>query len=309
MRVLITGGAGFIGSHIVDALRAARHDVVVLDDFSTGSPANVLDDVELIRHDLADHGTAEVVRDVRPGVIVHAAAQVSVAASTVDPVRDATSNVIGSVRLFEGARAAGVGRVVYITTGGALYGEPRYVPCDEEHPIDPISPYGLSKWVAERYLAMLMPDSVRTVLRLANVYGPRQSTLGEAGVVATFASRMLAGDPVEIHGDGGQTRDFVYVGDVAAAVSRCLGRPRDAVLNIGSGSSTSVLQLFETMQRLTHYGRRPDAAPARTGDVRHSVLDVRRAAAVLGWRPEVGLDEGLRRTIDWYQVVGRAGTG
>jgi UDP-glucose 4-epimerase len=297
MKILVTGGAGFIGSHIVDALLGENQSVVVIDDLSSGSRLNVPGGVELIEHDLASPKTAGLVAHATPDVVVHAAAQ---AASATNPRHDAASNILGSIGVFEGARAAGARQVVYITTGGALYGEPRYLPCDEDHPIEPISPYGLSKWAGERYLDLLLPNAVRTSLRLANVYGPRQSATGEAGVVATFVTRALAGAPVEIHGDGEQTRDFVFVTDVAEAICRSIRTPRTAMLNIGSGSSTSVLQLFSVIARLTNYPLEATRGPTRAGDVRHSVLDVRRAEAILGWRPSVTLDDGLARTVNWY---------
>jgi UDP-glucose 4-epimerase len=302
MKVLVTGGAGFIGSHIVEALLDDGHSVVVVDDLSSGSRANLAAGVELIEHDVASTETSALIARLAPGVVVHAAAQVSVSASTADPRRDAVSNILGSIGVFDGARAAGARQVVYITTGGALYGEPQYLPCDEDHPIEPISPYGLSKWAGERYLALLLPGAVRTALRLANVYGPRQSAAGEAGVVATFVTRMLSGAPVEIHGDGEQTRDFVFVGDVADAVCRSIRTPHTTALNIGSGASTSVLQLFAVIESLTHYRLPPTRAEARSGDIRNSVLDVRRAEAILGWRPQVNLEEGLSRTTDWYEA-------
>jgi UDP-glucose 4-epimerase len=301
MRVLVTGGAGFIGSHIVAVLRGDANGVIVLDDLSTGSTSNLPDDVTFVHHDLTATDTSELIERLRPDAIVHAAAQVSVSRSADDPAGDARTNVVGTVRLLEGARMAGTRTVVYVTTGGALYGEPRYLPCDEDHPIDPISPYGLSKWVGERYLPLLVPGARRVVLRLANVFGPRQNAEGEAGVVSIFASRMLSDSPVEIHGDGAQTRDFVYVEDVAAAVARSLGADRDLTLNIGSGTGLSVGELYALIRDLTGYTGRATYTAPRPADVRHSVLDVHRAHDAIGWSPRVDLRDGLERTLAWYR--------
>lgn len=308
MRVLVTGGAGFIGSHVVDVLRASGHDIVVVDDLSSGRLDNIANDVEVVQHDITDPATPSVMRRLRPNAVVHAAAQVSVARSTGDPAGDARTNILGSIQVFTGAREAGVTSIVYVTTGGALYGEPRYLPCDEDHPIEPLSPYGMSKWAGERYLALLLADTPRVVLRLANVFGPRQNTEGEAGVVAAFAIRMLAGRSVDIHGDGQQTRDFVYVGDVAAAVAAAAARgaavSRSLTVNIGSGQATSVEQLYRTMRELTGDVPPPVRTARRPGDVEHSVLDVRRAERELGWSSQVSLADGLARTIAWYREQG-----
>ncbi len=301
MRILVTGGAGFIGSHIAAALRDDGHEVVVVDDLSSGSIANLPEGISFVQHDLTAVRTPALIKRLRPGAIVHAAAQVSVSRSTVDPARDARTNVLGTIRLLDGARLAGTAQVVYVTTGGALYGEPRYLPCDEDHPVEPISPYGLSKWAGERYLALLLPGVRRVVLRLSNVFGPRQNAEGEAGVVSVFASRMIADQPVEIHGDGRQTRDFLYVEDVARAVVLSIDAAEDLTVNVGSGSGLRIDELFALMRDLTGYAREPSFAAPRTADVRHSVLDVTRARDELGWSAQVDLREGLARTIAWYR--------
>lgn len=308
LRIVVTGGAGFIGSHVVDRLAGDGHEIIVIDDLSAGSRTNLPADVEIIEREISTSGTAEVIERLGPNVIVHAAAQVSVARSVDDPATDARSNVLGSIEVFEGARLAGTPAIVYITTGGALYGVPRYLPCDEDHPIEPISPYGLSKWFGERSLALLVPAARRVVLRLANVYGPRQDPDGEAGVVAIFASRMLAEAPLEIHGDGGQTRDFVFVRDVAEAVRSAVQDRSSATLNIGSGVGTSVNELFAAMRDLVGYTLDPVHTDPRPGDVRDSVLDVRRAAATLGWSPRTSLRDGLAETVAWMRSGRSAAT-
>ena len=218
MRVLVTGGAGFIGSHIVDRLVEEGHEVVVVDDLSSGRRANVNPDARLVDLDINSPEFLEAAASFRPDVISHWAAQASVPVSVSDPQHDAIVNVVGGINVCKAAVTAGCSQLVYVNTGGALYGEPEYLPCDEDHPIRPISPYGLSKWTLEQYLPILLPDSMGVkVLRPANVYGPRQDPHGESGVVAIFASKMVRGEPVVIFGDGEHTRDYVYVGDVVDA--------------------------------------------------------------------------------------------
>lgn len=297
MRVVVTGGAGFIGSHVVDRLVERGDDVVVVDDLSNGRPANLPPTVRLVEQDISAPDTARTVADLRPELIVHAAAQASVAVSTSSPVRDAEVNVVGTLRVLEAARAAATRRFVYVNTGGALYGDVDH-PCREDEPISPISPYGLSKWTAERYLDTFTPPGMTlAVLRLANVYGPRQRDDGEAGVVSIFLSRMLDGAPIEIHGDGEQTRDFVYVGDVADAIVRAAEIDRRVIVNLGTGRAVSINELFASMARLTGHAAAPIHTARRSGDVRHSVLDVAAARRELGWSPRIGLEEGLRRTL------------
>jgi UDP-glucose 4-epimerase len=295
--VIVTGGAGFIGSHVVDRFHAAGERVIVLDDLSTGSAANIPPDVELIEMDLSAKSARETIARLAPALIVHAAAQASVARSTDDPIRDAEVNILGSLNVLYGARHAATSRFVYLNTGGALYGAAKSIPTTEDEPIRPLSPYGLSKRTAEEYLRLLAPRGAVTVsLPLANVYGPRQSTRGEAGVVAIFAERMLTGGTIEIHGDGLQTRDFVYVDDVASAVVAASRAKMGAAVNIGTGRETAILELF------AH-------AHARAGDIRRSALDPAAAAAVFGWRALLGLAEGMDRTLAWYRLQWGAALG
>ena len=300
MRVLVTGGAGFVGSHIVDGLLGNGDQVLVVDDLSTGSRSNLPSEVELVELDIGDPGLTDIFAEFRPEAVSHCAAQISVPASMKDPVRDARTNILGGINVWQAAISAGSDRFVYITTGGALYGNPDYLPCDEDHPIRPISGYGLSKWVLEHYLQLLLTDTMTlSVLRLANVYGPRQVPLGEAGVVAIFAQHMVRGEPVTINGDGRQTRDLVYVGDVARAHVMALEASESMTVNIGTGTATSVSDLFRLMAGETGYAFPPAHQSERPGDVEHIYLDISRAKRLLGWAPQTSLQDGLRETLAW----------
>lgn len=299
VRALVTGGAGFIGSHVVDALLRAKCEVTVVDDLSNGRAENLRPAVAFTRLDIAEATTPSVIAAVSPDVVVHCAAQASVPRSFQDPVRDARSNVLGTLHVLAGAVAGGCRRLVYVTTGGAIYGRPIRLPCDEDHPVDPLSPYGLSKWTAEEYVRLLTPrEIVAVTLRLANVYGPGQRGDGEGGVVATFLARMSAGCQVEIHGDGEQTRDFVFVVDVARAVMSAIEARESTTVNIGTGAGVSVNELFTRLASFTGYDQAAEHVAERPGDIRHSRLDSRRARTVLGWQPTTDLAEGLRATVE-----------
>jgi UDP-glucose 4-epimerase len=296
-RAVVTGGAGFIGSHVADRLITLGYEVLVVDNMATGSPPNVPDAARLEQLDVADPALERVFAKWRAELVVHCAAQVSVAASVLDPALDARSNVLGTVATIGAAVSGGCQRFIYLTTGGALYGAPRYLPCDEDHPIEPISPYGLSKWAGERYLGLIAPDSMlRMVLRLANVYGPRQRSDGEGGVVSIFAERMKRGLPIEITGDGEQTRDFVYVGDVVDAVLAAIHGPKSATVNIGTERATSVLELYEAMSAIAGYSTSPVFVAPRSGDIRHSRLAIGKAQRELGWSPMTTFEAGLAKT-------------
>ncbi len=299
MDVLVTGGAGFIGSHVVDALVAGGHQVTVVDNLSTGKRANLPAEVPLMEVDLRSDDLEAVFRRVRPQAVFHLAAQASVPNSVADPATDAKINVLGTINLLERCRNAGVGRVVYSSTGGALYGEPEQFPCAEEHPVRPLSPYGISKYVAEKYIEMYgrLHGLEYAILRYANVYGPRQDPFGEAGVVAIFTQRMVRGEDVVVFGDGTQERDFVYVEDVARANLLALERGSGQALNIGCGTGTSVNELVSRLREPTGYEREPTYTESRPGDVYRIALDASRAHRELGWEPRVSLEEGLSRTV------------
>ncbi len=311
MRILVTGGAGFIGSHVVDAYVEAGHEVVVLDDLSTGRQANLNAAVEFHRMDLNSPHLADVFRDQPFDVVNHHAAQVDVRRSVADPVRDASVNITGTIRLLEICRRSGVRGVIFISTGGAMYGEHSLVPTPEDAPARPISPYGISKLSGERYVEFYhgVHGIPAVILRYANVYGPRQDPHGEAGVVAIFCQRLLQGETPVVYGDGEQTRDFIYVRDVAAANLRALhwlqnrdaDNPGPAVFNIGTGSETSVNALLGRLTAPAGSRTMPQHAPPRAGEQRRSAVDPARARALLGWTPTAPLAEGLSLTLEWFK--------
>jgi UDP-glucose 4-epimerase len=304
MRTLVTGGAGFIGSHLVDALIDAGHDFAVVDDMSTGRRANLHDALRrgavLHEADVADAAAMRVLLDrERPEAVAHLAAQIDVRRSVVEPARDAGINVVGTAAVLEAARTAGARRLILASTGGALYGEAEMIPTPEEAPVAPSTPYGTAKAAAESYLALYerLHGLSTLSLRLANVYGPRQDPGGEAGVVAIFCAAARAGCAVTVFGDGLQTRDFVYVGDVAAAFAAALVSDVRGALNVGSGVETSVLDLAALL------GPEPRFASVRLGEVRRSCLDCAQAAEALSWRATTSLQDGLARTLNWVAAA------
>lgn len=302
MKILVTGGAGFIGSHVVDAYIEAGHQVVVVDDLSTGRKGNVNPKARFYELDLNDPGLEDVFAQEHPEVVNHHAAQAAVPRSVEDPLYDARVNVLGMIHLLQCCVRYRVRKVIYASTGGALYGDPKTIPVPEDHPVWPKSPYGVSKYAGELYLHAFQAvhGLPYVILRYANVYGPRQDPYGEAGVVAIFAQRMLSGKQPVIYGDGTQTRDFVYVSDVAQANLLALEGGASLVANIGTGQETSVNEIFRLLARCTGFTDEPQYAPARPGEVYRIALDPRRAEQELGWRPQVPLEEGLRRTVESF---------
>jgi len=307
MRALVTGGAGFIGSNLVDALLARGDEVTVLDDLSTGRRENLEPGLAagatLVEADIRERAAVEAIaRRAEPEVVFHLAAQIDVRKSIADPAWDAAINVGGTANVLEAARAAGAGRVVFTSTGGAIYGEGegKELPLDEGAAVEPLSPYGQSKFAAEGYLALYerLYGLSSVSMRLGNVYGPRQDPLGEAGVIAIFCGKLRGGGPT-VFGDGRQTRDYIYVGDVVAALLAAAGSEATGAINVGTGVETDVLELVRALAELGEAeGFEPEFAPPRTGEVQRIAIDPARAKRELGWQAEVGLAEGLRRTLD-----------
>ncbi len=303
MRVLITGGAGFIGSHLADRLLAEGHSVDVVDSLVTGKRENLTPGATLHAIDMRDEGLEQVFAEVQPEVVFHLAAHIDVTRSVRDPAYDASINILGSINLLEHCRAHGVRKFIYSGTGGALFGEPRYRPVDETHPVDPISPYGISKHTVEHYLfAYHVNHGLEyTVLRYPNVYGPRQDPRGEAGVVAIFSLQMLTGQQPVIFGDGSKTRDYCYVSDIVEANIIALNSPVNGVYNLGRGIEVSDLEVFEAVRAAVGADIAPVFAPIRPGEVEHIALDASRAERELGWRWKVGLTEGVAAAVAHYR--------
>ena len=312
MKTMVTGGAGFIGSTLVDRLLAEGHEVDVLDDLSSGSLSNLAEaradrSHKLTFHkvDVRDPTVVDIIARRQPEVIFHLAAQADVRVSVARPVFDAEVNVIGTINVLEGARQAGTRKMVFASSGGTIYGEvdPSELPAKESHPQVPLSPYGVAKKVAFDYMNTYraLHEVEFTALALANVYGPRQDPHGEAGVVAIFAGKLLAGEPCTIFGDGEQTRDFVFVDDVVDAFVRAARRGDGLLINVGTGVETSVNLLYRTMATSAGVDRPAVTAAARPGELQRSALDPGRAAVQIGWRPWTSLDEGAARVLEWFK--------
>ena len=304
-KILVTGGAGFIGSHVVDLFIAQGYEVVILDDLSTGRASNLNPAAKFYKMDIRDPKVREVFEAEKPDYVSHHAAQMDVRRSVAQPLFDADVNILGSINLIECAKAFNVKRFIYISTGGAVYGEPERVPCEETDPINPICQYGASKHTVEHYLFMYYFNYglKYTVLRYPNVFGPRQDPHGEAGVVAIFTGKMLAGEPIIINGDGEQTRDFVYVGDCARANFLAATIEHEpGIYNIGWGLPTSVNDIFSTLAKVTGYSHSVHHGPAKVGETRHIYLNAAKARKDLGWSPTVSLEDGLEKTVEYFKV-------
>jgi UDP-glucose 4-epimerase len=311
MRTLVTGGAGFIGSTLVDRLLAEGHSVDVIDDLSSGNLANLAEarsdrSNELSFHqlDIREPAVVDLVVRRRPEVVFHLAAQIDVRVSMARPAYDAGINVVGSLNVIEGALAAGARKVVFAASGGTLYGDtdPSELPIKESHPARPVSPYGVATQVVADYLHAFrtLHDLEYAALALANVYGPRQDAHGEAGVVAIFAGRLLAGEPCTINGAGEQTRDFFYFDDVDDAFVRAADKGSGLLCNIGTGLETTVNHLYATMASAVGFDAPPVRAPARAGELERSCLDPGRAAIHHGWKPWTTIEEGVASTLRWF---------
>jgi len=307
-KILVTGGAGFIGSHVVDLFLEKGYEVIVLDDLSTGRASNLNPQARLYQMDIRDPKIRNIFETEKPDYISHHAAQMDVRRSVAQPLFDADVNILGSINLIECAKEFGVKRFVYISTGGAVYGEPERVPCEETDPINPICQYGASKHTVEHYLFMYHVNYglKYTVLRYPNVFGPRQDPHGEAGVVAIFTGKMLAGEPVTINGDGEQTRDYVYVGDCARANYLAVTVDhKPGIYNLGWSRPTSVNDIFSSLTKATGYSLPANYGPAKVGETRHIYLNAAKANRELGWEPKLNLDDGLANTVAYFKEAER----
>ena len=308
-KIVVTGGAGFIGSHIVDKLLARGHEVHVIDDLSSGSKANLAHTTGVHLHvaDIRSAKACQLVEQISPQFVVHAAAQVSVRTSMDQPALDTDLNVTGLVNILAALRSKPGAHVVFLSSGGAVYGEQVAFPANEDHPIKPESLYGLSKRVGEEYLEFWGRNwgVTSTSLRLANVYGPRQNPHGEAGVIAIFCERLLAGKGIAVNGSGKQTRDFVYVEDVAEAVGRAVDTRTVGAFNIGTSKETTILSIAERLRDLTSAQAEIAFSPAKSGEQMRSCIDNSAAKEKLSWSPKVDFSEGLERTVGWYTSSGQ----
>lgn len=306
MKVLVTGGAGFIGSHIVNRLIKEGHEVVIVDNLATGKKKNVNPEARFHKLDILSPKLEKLFQKEKPDVISHQAAQIDVRRSVADPLFDAQVNILGFLNVMENALRCGIRRVVFASSGGAVYGEPQTFPVSETHPTHPISAYGISKLTGEHYLYYYQQvGGLRPVsLRYANVYGPRQDPFGEAGVVAIFTQKMLTAEQPIINGNGQQTRDYVYVEDVVEANMAVMDKNVEGIFNVGTRSETSVNQLFHYLSELTGFGKKSIHGPEKRGELARSMIDYGKLNRVVGWEPRVNLQEGLEKTVQYFREVG-----
>ncbi|MHB1007118.1 MAG: NAD-dependent epimerase/dehydratase family protein [Chloroflexota bacterium] len=302
--MLVTGGAGFIGSHVAEAYAAAGHNVVVVDDLSSGNRQNLPPEIPIRQVDIRSANLDEVFAAEQPEVVNHHAAQISVNFSVRQPRTDADVNIAGSLNVIDCCVRHGVKKMIYISSGGAAVGEPRYLPVDEQHPVDPLSPYGVSKHTVEHYLYLYRQISGLdyTILRYPNVYGPRQDPLGEAGVVAIFLGQMLRGEPTRVNGSGDQLRDYIHVSDLARANVLALGAAPGTMYNTGTGVGTSVNEIWRNLAEILGYRQSPVHGSALPGEVYKIYLDSSRVERDLGWRSQMALADGLRQTAEWFKA-------
>ena len=307
-KILVTGGAGFIGSHVVDLFVAQGYEVIIVDDLSTGRASNLNSAAKFYQVDIRSPQLREVFEAEKPDYVSHHAAQMDVRRSVAQPLFDADINILGSINVIETAKDFNVKRFIYISTGGAVYGEPESLPCDESHPINPICQYGASKHTVEHYLYMYYVNYglKYTVLRYPNVFGPRQDPHGEAGVVAIFTGKMLASEAVTINGDGDQTRDFVYVGDCAKANHLAVTVDHEpGIYNLGWGRPTSINEICSVLVNITGYNLPIEHGTAKVGETRHIYLDASKIKKDLGWEPIITLEQGLEKTVDYFKISER----
>lgn len=304
MKSLVTGGAGFIGSHLVDALLALGHEVAIVDNMVTGQKENINPQARFYNMDIRDKRVLPMFQEERFDFVFHQAAQLDVRKSVDDPIYDADVNILGTLNILQACAATGVKKVLFASTGGAIYGEQVEYPATEEHPSWPASPYGVTKMSCERYIHYYAENFGLGygLMRYANVYGPRQNAHGEAGVVAIFARKLLAGEQPLINGDGKQTRDFVYVGDVVRANLLALQYPKNDYFNVGTGIETTVNEVFGILNDATGAQAEEKHAEAKKGEQLRSVLSYAKAKKLLGWEPQISLEQGLRETVDFFRM-------
>ena len=304
MRILVTGGAGFIGSNVVDAYIEAGHEVAVVDDLSTGKEENVNKAAKFYELDIQDPNLKSVFEEFKPEIVNHHAAQISVPMSVDDPLADARINILGLLNLLANCRDSKVAKVIYVSSGGVVYGEPEQYPATEAYPAQPASPYGIAKYAGELYLKFFAAQygMKYVVLRYSNVYGPRQMPHGEAGVVSIFIQALLAGKVPTIYGGGTCIRDYVFVGDVVQANLKALERGENIALNIGTGRPTNVNELYGLVLKALELNIEAERGPARRGDLKTNYLDASLAGKVLGWQPEVSLPEGVTKTAEYFRT-------
>jgi UDP-glucose 4-epimerase len=303
VKILVTGGAGFIGSNLADSFIREGHQVTIVDNLSTGLESNVNKKAKFFKVDIRSAVMDKIFERTKPDVLCHHAAQIDVRKSTADPIFDAEVNIVGSLNLLNACVKHQVKKVIFASTGGAIYGEQDYFPADENHPADPLSPYGVAKLTIEKYLHFYREtygiDFVS--LRYANVYGPRQNPFGEAGVVAIFTERLLANKETIINGDGTQTRDFVFVDDVVESNLLALNYPKSDIFNIGTGKETDINCIFRLLKKITGSKQKEIHGPAKPGEQQRSVLDFSKAARILKWKPKYTLQEGITKTVEFFQ--------
>lgn len=304
MNIAVTGGAGFIGSHIVDHYIAEGHNVIIIDDMSSGVKANINPKAKFHKMGIGDKKVTQLLKDEKIEVLNHHAAQISVRVSVEDPKMDAQVNILDTLNLYEAARTAAVRRIIFASSGGAIYGEQDYFPADEKHSKRPLSPYGVSKLANEKYLGYYktVHGIENVIFRYTNVYGPRQNPHGEAGVVAIFALKMLKGEQPVINGDGTQTRDYLFVNDLARANVLALGPTARGIYNVATGMEYSVNTMFQLLQMKIGKPFKAQYAPAKAGEQKRSVCTASKMKNLLQWQPEVTFEEGLSRTVDWFKA-------
>lgn len=307
MKILVTGGAGFIGSNLVDRLIGLGHEVVIVDNLTSGFQRNLNPKAKFYKIDIKDRKLSDIFEREKPDVVNHHAAQIDVRKSGEDPVADAEANILGSLNLISNCVRFGVKRVVYASTGGAIYGDPQYLPADENHPINPISQYGVSKHTVEHYLHLysIIHGLEYVALRYSNVYGQRQNPYGEAGVVAIFAIQMLTGKRPTIFGPGDKTRDYTHVSDIVEANIIALKQGENTIYNIGTGVETKDQEIFNTLASVLGYKGKPVYAPLRQGEVYRIALDCTKAKKELRWGPKLSLKQGMSQTAEYYKLLAK----